>query len=103
MKKIMSKNKCNQCVSLIKVNFDSGQEITHCKKLHITLDSYVISCTEFVQKGTIQKNMEEWEMLEYLQSIKPYIIEEKKLAGFETKNTIIIRPGINKDRNSFED
>lgn len=94
------KNKCPQCTNFIHVQFEYGNEIKRCGYLKINLVNDVLSCTEFIKiqpKGVHQ--IEEWQLMEYVQSVKPYIIEEIKKAGFKTDKNIIIRPAEKKDKN----
>ena len=95
----MSNNKCLQCAAYIYVQFEYGQEIKYCNRLKIPLTDRVIHCTEFCSKNRLQNKLEEYELLDYVESIKPWIIDlQKNKAGFSTENDVIIRPATNKDK-----
>ncbi len=93
------KNKCLQCGNYIHVQFEYGQEIKYCERLRIPLKDTVLQCTEFYSKNKVTQKLDEYQLWEFVNSIKPYIIEEKIEAGFKGEKNIIIRPATEKDKN----
>ena len=91
-------NKCLKCNNYINVKFDFGQEIKFCSRLKIYLTNSVLSCTEFSDNTPLKRVMEDWQLMEFVQSFKPYIIEDKLKTGFNTEKDIIIRPATPKDK-----
>ena len=91
-------NKCLRCNHYINVQFEFGHEIKYCGHLKLHLKDKVISCTEFVNSTPLKKVMEDWQLMEFVKTSTPYIIEEKIEAGFKGDKKIKIRPSTVKDR-----
>lgn len=95
-------NKCLRCNSHMHVKFDFGQEIKFCRTFRIYLTDKVVSCTEFNDSTPVKKVMEDWQLMEFVQSFKPYIIEFKEKVGFgPNEKEVLIRPAIDKDKRNI--
>lgn len=94
------KNMCLRCNNYINVHFEHGDVITYCDELKIKLKDAVVKCTEFYPKNKITQKLDEYQLWEYVSSIRPYIIEEKKKAGFLGEKEIEIRKATDKDKNN---
>ena len=95
-------NKCINCVYFNHIQFDSGRDWRWCKRFTFELKEQVITCTGFNKRDALP-NIEDWQLLEYVQSIKPYIISFQEKAGFIGTTNVEIKKATNKDKeDSFD-
>lgn len=89
-------NKCLNCTAMSQVIFDSGREWRWCKKFNFALKEPVTYCTAYEQRDALP-GVDNWQLMEYIKTIEPYIIEFKGKAGFKG-NEVIIRPATKEDK-----